>query len=45
MANLLKDRYDALVATWVALPEERREKLLADFVVDYVYNSEKIENE
>ena len=45
MANLLKERYDALVARWVALPEERREALLCDFVVDYVYNSEKIENE
>ena len=45
MANLLKERYDALVARWVALPGERREALLRDFVVDYVYNSEKIENE
>ena len=45
MANLLKERYDALVERWVALPEERREALLGDFVVDYVYNSEKIENE
>ena len=45
MANLLKERYDALVARWVALPEERREALLRDFVVDYVYNSEKVENE
>lgn len=45
MANVLKERYDALVATWVALPEERREALLREFVVDYVYNSEKIENE
>ena len=45
MANLLKERYDALVARWVALPEERRESLLRDFVIDYVYNSEKIENE
>ncbi|WP_273396479.1 Fic family protein [Thermophilibacter mediterraneus] len=44
MANELKERYDALVATWVALPEERREALLGDFVADYVYNSEKIEN-
>ena len=24
MANLLKERYDALVARWVALPEERQ---------------------
>ena len=45
MANLLKERYDALVEKWVALPDERREKLLGDFVFDYVYNSEKIENE
>ncbi|MDM8271224.1 Fic family protein [Thermophilibacter provencensis] len=45
MANLLKERYDNLVATWVALPEERRESLLGDFVLDYVYNSEKIEND
>ena len=45
MANLLKERYDALVEKWVALPEERREALLDDFVADYVYNSEKIENE
>ena len=45
MANLLKERYDALVEKWVALPEERRAKLLDDFVADYVYNSEKIENE
>ena len=45
MANLLKDRYDALVEKWVALPDERREELLRDFVADYVYNSEKIENE
>lgn len=45
MANVLKERYDALVARWVALPEERREALLAEFVADYVYNSEKIENE
>ena len=45
MANVLKERYDALVAKWVALPEERREGLLRDFVPDYVYNSEKIENE
>ena len=45
MANVLKERYDALVAAWVALPEERREALLSDFVVDYVYNSEKIEND
>lgn len=45
MANQLKEQYDALVAAWVALPSERREALLEDFVVDYVYNSEKIENE
>lgn len=45
MANLLKEQYDALVSAWVALPDERREALLGDFVVDYVYNSEKIENE
>lgn len=45
MANLLKERYDALVEKWVALPDERREELLGDFVFDYVYNSEKIENE
>ena len=45
MANLLKERYDALVEKWVALPEERREKLLDEFVFDYVYNSEKIEND
>ena len=45
MANVLKERYDALVARWVALPEERREALLGEFVADYVYNSEKIENE
>ena len=45
MANLLKEQYDVLVARWVALPEERREALLSDFVADYVYNSEKIENE
>ena len=38
MANLLKERYDALVEKWVALPEERREKLLDEFVFDYVYN-------
>ena len=44
MANLLKERYDELVARWVALPEERREAHLSDFVPDYVYNSEKIEN-
>lgn len=45
MADSLKDRYDQLVAAWVALSDERREELLADFVADYVYNSEKIENE
>ena len=45
MANLLKERYDALVEKWVALPDERREGLLDDFVADYVYNSEKIEND
>ena len=45
MANLLKERYDALVEKWVALPDKRREELLGDFVFDYVYNSEKIENE
>lgn len=45
MANQLKEQYDALVAAWVALPDERREALLGDFVADYVYNSEKIENE
>ena len=45
MADSLKPQYDALVATWSALPDERREALIADFVPDYVYNSEKIENE
>ena len=45
MADSLKESYDRLVATWVALPEERREELLGEFVADYVYNSEKIENE
>lgn len=44
MANLLKERYDALVATWVALPEERRAVLLDDFGVRYAYNSGKIKN-
>lgn len=45
MANELKERYDGLVAVWDALDPERREALLADFVANYVYNSEKIENE
>ena len=44
MANQLKEQYDALVAAWVALSDERREALLGDFAADYVYNSEKIEN-
>ncbi len=44
MANVLKERYDNLVATWVALPEERRSTLLDDFGVRYAYNSGKIKN-
>lgn len=44
MANLLKERYDNLVATWVALPEERRAELLDDFALRYAYNSGKIKN-
>ena len=44
MADSLKPQYDELVARWSALTPERREELLAEFVPDYVYNSEKIEN-
>ena len=44
MADSLKPQYDELVARWSALAPERREELLAEFVPDYVYNSEKIEN-
>ena len=44
MADSLKPQYDELVARWVALSPERREGLLAEFLPDYVYNSEKIEN-
>ena len=44
MADSLKPQYDELVARWSALAPERREQLLAEFVPDYVYNSEKIEN-
>ena len=44
MADSLKPQYDELVARWSALTPERREELLAEFLPDYVYNSEKIEN-
>lgn len=44
MSGSIKDAYHNLRDQWDALTDERREALLGDFVADYVFNSEKIEN-
>ncbi|MBM6773992.1 Fic family protein [Olsenella profusa] len=44
MSDSITQTYHDLRDQWDALTDERREVLLAGFVPDYVYNSEKIEN-
>ena len=45
MSDSITATYHDLRDQWDALADERREALLADFEPDYVYNSEKIEND